>query len=122
LPQELVERFDVVFCHTVFEHIFEISKAFEKFCAMSKDVAIAIVPFAQVQHEEKESYMDYWRFTPTCPRKLFEANGMTSVYESITPRKSAANCSPRPCPGPSRRILTRNEGFPCVGLFSPPRF
>lgn len=87
LPQELVGRFDVVFSHTVFEHIFEITTAFANFCAMSKDVAITVVPFAQAQHEEAGSYMDYWRFTPTCLRKLFEASGMTSVYESVTPSK-----------------------------------
>lgn len=81
VPAELEQRFDAVLCHTVFEHIFDVPLAFRNMCTLTRDVAIVIVPFAQVQHES-ESYQDFWRFTPRCLSNLFERNGMKVVYES----------------------------------------
>lgn len=89
LRPELRERYDVVFNHTTLEHIFEVRKAFANLCGMSKDVVIVVVPFSQVQHES-DSYGDYWRFTPSCMRKLFEENGFTTIYESESPDRDAA--------------------------------
>ena len=56
---------------------------------MSRDSVIVIVPFSQVQHES-ESYGDFWRFTPSCMRELFAANGFDIVYESESPLRNAA--------------------------------
>jgi hypothetical protein len=89
LAEELKRAFDVVFNHTTLEHIFEVRKAFSNLCAMSRDTVIVVVPFSQIQHES-ESYGDYWRFTPTCIRKLFEENGLTGIYEAVNPDKNAA--------------------------------
>lgn len=89
LPEELHGRFDVVFNHTVLEHIFDVNKAFANLCRMSRDAVVIVVPFSQVQHES-ESYGDYWRFTPTCLRRLFEVNGMEVIYESESPHRDAA--------------------------------
>jgi hypothetical protein len=89
VPEELRRRFDVVFNHTTLEHIFDVQKAFANLCALSKDVVIVIVPFVQVQHES-DDWKDYWRFTPSCLRRLYEANGLTVVYESHSPSKDAA--------------------------------
>lgn len=89
LPEELKGRFDVAYNHTVLEHIFDVNTAFANLCAMSRDVVIIVVPFSQVQHES-DSYGDYWRFTPSCLRKMFELNGLTVVYESESPDKDAA--------------------------------
>ena len=86
LPDELRGHFDVVFSHTVFEHIFPVWSAFRNFCEMSRDVAIAVVPWAQTQHES-DSYEDYWRISSSCLRAMFESNGLTTVYESVTPGK-----------------------------------
>ena len=61
LPNELISKFDVVFNHTVLEHIFDIHQAFANLCAMSKDFVILIVPFLQPMHA---NYGDFWRFTP----------------------------------------------------------
>lgn len=82
VPQELGSYFDVVFNHTTFEHIFNVRKAFANFCKMTKDVAIVVLPFSQYQHEHEEAYRDYWRFTPTCARELFDENGLQIIYES----------------------------------------
>ena len=40
-----------MFNHTTLEHIFEVNTAFDNMCAMSNDVVILVLPFAQVQHE-----------------------------------------------------------------------
>jgi len=89
LPESLLQRFDVVFNHTTFEHIFEVRKAFANFCAMTRNVAIVVVPFSQVQHES-DSWGDYWRFTPTCLRRLFAENGLDVVYEAESRDQSGA--------------------------------
>lgn len=89
LPAELQQRFDVVFNHTTLEHIFEVRKAFQNLCTMSRDVVMVIVPFAQVQHEIG-SFGDFWRFTPTCLRALFQENGLQVVYEAENYDRNAA--------------------------------
>jgi len=89
LPGDLRRSFDVVYNHTTLEHIFEVRTAFSNLCEMTSDVAIVIVPFSQVQHES-ESFGDYWRFTPTCLRSMFEENGLKVVYEAESPDRDAA--------------------------------
>lgn len=77
IHKELIGKFDVVFSHTVLEHIFNIFIAFENLCKMSNDIVIIIVPFLQEQHA---AYGDYWRFTPLTINKLFETNKMNLIY------------------------------------------
>jgi hypothetical protein len=89
LPEGLRARFDVVFNHTTLEHVFEVRRAFANLCAMSRDVVIVVVPFAQVQHES-ESWKDFWRFTPTCLRELYRENGLRVVYEAANSPRNAA--------------------------------
>lgn len=89
LPPNLLHRFDVAFNHTTLEHVFEIHAAFATLCALSRDIVIVVVPFAQVQHENN-AYEDFWRLTPTCLRRLFQDNGFTTVYESESPQVDAS--------------------------------
>jgi hypothetical protein len=89
LPTELRRGFDVVLNHTTLKHIFDVRTAFKNLCEMSRDVAIVVVPFSQVQHESPD-WRDYWRFTPTCLRNLFRENGMTVVFEAESPERNAA--------------------------------
>ncbi|MFW5886676.1 MAG: hypothetical protein ACOCUL_02860 [Bacteroidota bacterium] len=77
VEQNLCGSFDVVFNHTVLEHIFEINIAFQNLCRMTKDIAIVIVPFLQEQHA---AYGDYWRFSPQAIDKLFQANDLETIY------------------------------------------
>ena len=81
LKDEFINRFDTVFCHTVLEHIFDVHGAFAKLAAMSRDLIIVVVPFCQAQHE-LSSFGDYWRFTPTCLRRIFQSNKLTVVFEA----------------------------------------
>lgn len=89
IPEHLAHRFDVVFNHTTLEHIFDVRKAFANLCKLSSDIVIVVVPFAQVQHES-DDWKDYWRFTPTCLRKLYEENGLTVIYEAQSPHRNSA--------------------------------
>jgi hypothetical protein len=77
LAENLRRKFDVVFNHTVLEHVFECGKAFENLCEMSADIVIVVVPFIQHQHA---AYGDYWRFTPEGVSKLYQKNGLELVY------------------------------------------
>jgi len=77
LPVELEQRFDVVFNHTTLEHIFEVDKALNNLCKLSKDVVIVVVPFLQEMHAE---YGDYWRFTPLAMQKMFEKYAYEVVH------------------------------------------
>jgi hypothetical protein len=89
VPESLVQQFDVVLNHTTLEHIFEVRTAFRNLCRLSKDVVIVVVPFAQVQHES-DDFGDFWRFTPTCLRRLLLENDMTVVFEAESPDMDAA--------------------------------
>jgi hypothetical protein len=80
LEPGLVDRFDVVFNHTVLEHIYEFQTAFRQLCAMSRDIVILVVPWLQPYHSD---YGDYWRFSPLAVKRMFEANGLTPLYLSF---------------------------------------
>ncbi len=88
LADNLIGRFDVVFSHTTLEHVFAVGKAFENLCAMSRDVVIVVVPFAQEMHFS-DAYGDYWRFTPMTFRRLFSVNGFNVVFEAANNHKNA---------------------------------
>jgi hypothetical protein len=75
LSAELTGRFDVVFNHTVLEHVYECRRAFANLCGMSRDVVIVVVPFLQPYHAP--DYGDFWRFTPLAMKRMYEENGLT---------------------------------------------
>lgn len=80
LPEDLAERFDVVFNHTTLEHIYEARKAFGNVCSLSKDIVIIVLPFLQQYHAD---YGDFWRFSPLAIKRLFEENGFSLIYQSF---------------------------------------
>jgi hypothetical protein len=80
LDPALAGRFDVVFNHTVLEHVYEFQAAFANLCALSRDAVIIVVPWLQPYHGD---YGDYWRFSPLAVKRMFEANGMTPLYISF---------------------------------------
>lgn len=89
LPAHLLRRFNIALSHTVLEHVFDMATAFKNTCELTDDLAIIIVPFAQIQHES-ESYQDFWRFTPRALRQLYELNGMNVVYEAWNQHRNAS--------------------------------
>lgn len=86
LPSEQ-RTFDVVFNHTVLEHIFEVDQAFANLCALSKDVVIVVVPFLQEEHAD---YGDFWRFTPQSLGRLFDKNGFELLYLNYNDDRNAS--------------------------------
>jgi len=87
LPSNLLSKFDVVFNHTTLEHIFEVEKAFQNLCDMSRDVVIIVVPFLQQMHAD---YGDYWRFTPLAVKKLFEKYSFEVLHLSFNTDANAS--------------------------------
>lgn len=80
----LHRKFDVVFNHTTLEHVYNVHIAFRSLCEMTRDVVIVVVPFLQPFHDGKDgAYSDYWRFTPAALRKMFQDNGLETVYTSF---------------------------------------
>jgi hypothetical protein len=82
LPEALRQAFDVAFCHTVLEHVFDNARAMAALQQMSRDVIIVVVPFLQDEHREAGSYGDFWRYTPDSLRRMLESDGRTVVYLS----------------------------------------
>lgn len=81
LPNGLAGRYDVVFTHTVLEHVYLIDRALDNLCALSRDIVISVVPFIQSFHCGK-TYSDYWRFSPHAMARLFDDRGFGTVYMS----------------------------------------
>lgn len=88
IPSKFVSRFDVVFNHTTLEHIYEIDLAFENLCKMTRDIVIIVIPFLQELHFTKDSYLDYWRFTPYTLEKLFSQSGLKLIYISANDKSN----------------------------------
>jgi hypothetical protein len=84
LSEKTYMKYDVVFNHTVFEHIFDIFTAFKNLCLLSNDIVIFVVPQFQRIHDYHRGYKDYWRFTPFAVDKLFEESGFTVLYRETT--------------------------------------
>ncbi len=79
----LVRRYDIVLCHTVLEHIFDIFTAFENLAGLSQNILIVVVPWCQRVHESSSSsdiYGDYWRIAPSVLKRLFRINGLSLIY------------------------------------------
>jgi hypothetical protein len=75
-----IAKFDVVFSHTVLEHIYQIKTAVNNLCKMSKDIVVTVIPFIQAYHQESPIYHDYWRISPYALIKLFNENSFKTVY------------------------------------------
>lgn len=83
IGKELIKSYDIVFNHTVLEHIYEIRKAFANLCKIARDAVVIIVPFAQEVHYKEGVYYDYWRPTPFAVKKMFEENNYRLAYLSF---------------------------------------
>ena len=73
------------------EHVFDVSKAFENMCLLSKNFVILIVPQFQMIHDYHRGYKDYWRFTPFVIDELFKRNNYTVLFRETTYGFSESN-------------------------------
>jgi len=76
---KLIKKWDVVFTHTVLEHIFNTQLALKSLCRLARQYVIVVVPFLQEDHTD---YGDFWRFTPRGLKRLFEENNYKLVFIS----------------------------------------
>lgn len=81
-------KYDIVFNHTVLEHLEEPTFAFTQIGKLTTDMIVTVVPFKQKLHFEYGMFGDYYRFTPFSMRRLHAQNGFSVLYESYTPRPS----------------------------------
>ena len=81
-------QYDIVFNHTVLEHVEEPTFAFSQIGKLTTDMIVTVVPFKQKLHFEHGMFGDYYRFTPFSMRRLHAENGFSVLYESYTPRPS----------------------------------
>ena len=77
-----ISPFDVVYTHTVLEHVYQIDVAIENLCKLSNDITITIMPFLQCFHSIKGLYGDYWRVTPYALVNMFKKHCFETVYIS----------------------------------------
>jgi hypothetical protein len=79
---ELISSFDVVFTHTVLEHIYDIFTSIKNLCYLSKDIIITVVPFLQAFHHDEGVFNDHWRLTPYSLIRLFREHNFKTIYIS----------------------------------------
>jgi len=82
LEEKLRGKFDVVFSHTVLEHIFETQTALDNIIALSRDVVVTVVPFSQSVHYSR-SYSDFVRLSPYFLKRYFENHGFTVLLSTF---------------------------------------
>ncbi len=78
----LISRFDVVFSHTVLEHVYELRTAVQNLCNLSDDIVVTVVPFLQAFHHDESNYHDYWRVSPYALVHLFNEHSFKTMYIS----------------------------------------
>jgi len=81
IKTNLFQKFDVVFTHTVLEHIYNFPQALQNLVDLSRDVIVIVIPFVQSVHYT-ESYNDYVRLTPHYLKKYFENKGFTVLLST----------------------------------------
>lgn len=81
-------QYDIVFNHTVLEHLEDPTFAFAQIGKLTTDLIVTVVPFKQKLHFEYGMFGDYYRFTPFSMRRLHAQNGFSVLYEAYTPRPS----------------------------------
>jgi len=78
----LLTNFDVVFSHTVLEHVYGLHTAIDNLTRMTRDIVITVVPHLQSFHHREEYYADYWRLSPYAIVKLFNQHHLKTIYIS----------------------------------------
>jgi hypothetical protein len=83
---DLSETFDIVFTHTVLEHVYDLKSAFKIMRILSNKYIVGVVPMVNVVHWEVNSYQDYWRFTPHGVNKCLEDIDYELIHLKVGPK------------------------------------
>lgn len=74
--------YDLVFSHTVLEHVYPTKVVFDNLAMLSRDAILTVVPFVQQMHGVKDAYVDYFRYSPLALERLLEERGFKTIYVS----------------------------------------
>jgi len=77
-----IGTYDLVFNHTVIEHVYSTQVVFDNLALLSRDAILTIVPFVQHMHGVKDGFVDYYRYSPLALERLFEERGFKTLYVS----------------------------------------
>ena len=80
LNPQLKNQYELVFNHTILEHIYDTKAAISNMCSMSNDTVISVVPWMQPYHHVENQYKDWWRFSPFSLVQLFNEEGFKTLY------------------------------------------
>ena len=77
-----IGTYDLVFNHTVLEHVYPTKIVFDNLSLLSRDAILTVVPFVQEMHGVCGSFADYFRYSPLAIERLFAERGFHTVYVS----------------------------------------
>lgn len=77
-----IGMYDVVFAHTVLEHVYPCDISIKNLCSLCKETLIIVSPFLQGMHGKDGFYCDYYRFTPRLFEKKLQEYGFTTIYSN----------------------------------------
>lgn len=85
-----LDKYNLVFSHTVLEHVKNPFNAFKIFSAIMapNSILINVVPFIYKFHFSKNNYGDYWRYTPHGLEELHKNADLIMNEIRIGPRNS----------------------------------
>jgi len=89
ISEKYFQKFDLVFSHTVLEHVknpFQAFQNMEKLLAPN-GILITVVPFIYKFHYSGENFGDYWRYTPHSIDLLHKSNGLFTNLMEVGPDK-----------------------------------
>lgn len=89
INKEHFQKYDLVFTHTVLEHIknpFQAYENLEKLLAPN-GLLISIVPFVYKFHYSGENFGDYWRYTPHSIDLLHRKSGLFTNLIEVGPEQ-----------------------------------
>jgi SAM-dependent methyltransferase len=89
INKEHFQKYDLVFTHTVLEHIknpFQAFQNMEKLLAPN-GILITVAPFIYKFHYSGENFGDYWRYTPHSIDLLHKSNGLFTNLMEVGPDK-----------------------------------
>jgi hypothetical protein len=81
----LHNKYNIVFNHTVLEHVEDPVFAFSEMSNLTNDLMITVIPWVQQLHFIENQFGDFYRFSPMLMRKLYLDNGFTILYENFMP-------------------------------------
>ncbi|MDB2411949.1 hypothetical protein N9W31_00695 [Litoricolaceae bacterium] len=82
--------YDLVFCHTVLEHVFDLFNAVRILSDLSSRFVFCVVPHVQQSHST-EDFGDYWRFNKEGIERLFLNQGITSWVSLYAERNGSSS-------------------------------